>query len=146
MKRQARLFNLPAAVPPAAKMIAKCLGVVLGALHLATAASAEDLTIYLPQNASISRKTVQYRCDAKAAKIGLPSGSFSAEYINAGGNSLVVVPISGNPLIFSNVMSGSGARYAALQYIWWEAKGSVTVYSDSLAGKLQSVCNPLQSK
>jgi membrane-bound inhibitor of C-type lysozyme len=108
-------------------------------------ASPEDITIHLPPSASVSRKTVQYQCDAQGPTIGVPTGTFSVEYVNAGGNSLVVVPISGKPLIFANVISASGARYAAQQYIWWEAKGTVTLYSDDLSGKLQSACRPAQS-
>lgn len=146
MKNQARTVYLRVAVPPAPKKMLKHLGVVLMVTGLAVAASAEDITIHLLQNASTLRKTVQYLCDAEAAKIGLPSGPFSVEYINGGGNSLVVVPVSGNSLIFVNVTSGSGARYAAQQFIWWEAKGTVTVYSDALTGKLQSACRPVQAK
>jgi membrane-bound inhibitor of C-type lysozyme len=101
---------------------------------------ATDLLIHQPANATFSRKSVQYSCDASGAKIGVPSGSFPVEYINGGGNSLVVVPIGGHSLIFSNVFSGSGARYVAQQYTWWEAGGGVTLYSDSLAGKMQSTC------
>lgn len=110
------------------------------ALLTPAALSATDLLIHLPADASITRKSVQYQCDANGPKIGVPEGSFTVEYINGGGNSLVVVPISGNSLIFSNVMAGSGARYMAQQYTWWEAGGSVTLYSDSLARKTHSSC------
>lgn len=120
--------------------------IVLGVLSLTNVASAEDITIHLAQNATVSRKTVHYRCDGEAAKIGLPSRPFPVEYINGGGNSLAVVPIDGNAIVFSNVISASGARYAAQQMIWWDAKDSVTVYADSLNGKLQSACNPVPSK
>jgi hypothetical protein len=78
---------------------------------------------------------------AMAAGIGLPAGAFPVEYINGAGNSLVIVPVHETSLIFANVSSGSGARYAAGQYIWWEAGGAVTFYSDSLAGKTQSACH-----
>jgi membrane-bound inhibitor of C-type lysozyme len=107
----------------------------------ASMASANDLTIHLPDNSSVSRQTVQYRCDAKGSDIGVPSGPFAVEYINAGGNSLVVVPISGKGLIFSSVISGSGVRYTARQYTWWDAKGSVTLSADSMNGKVQSSCS-----
>jgi membrane-bound inhibitor of C-type lysozyme len=117
--------------------------ITLAALGCSTAlAGATDLTIHLSGSQPVSRKVVQYQCDAKAAAIGLPATAFPVEYINGGGNSLAVVPVHGNSLIFANVMSGSGARYAAGQYIWWEAGGSVTLYSDSIAGKMQSACHP----
>jgi membrane-bound inhibitor of C-type lysozyme len=106
-------------------------------------ASPTDLKIHLPDLVPVSRTNVAYQCDANGAKIGLPSGRFEAEYINGGGNSLVVVPIAGNFLIFSSVSSASGARYVTQQYTWWEAKGSVTLYSDSLTGKLQTSCRAM---
>jgi membrane-bound inhibitor of C-type lysozyme len=100
-----------------------------------------DLSINLPGSTPVSRETLSYTCDSEGAKIGLPSGKFDVEYINGGGNSLVVVPVSGNHLIFANVSSASGARYRAQQYTWWEAQGAVTLYSDSLNGKLSSACS-----
>lgn len=107
---------------------------------LASTAWAADLVIPLPETADISRKTVQYQCDAAGSKLGLPAGAFKVDYINGGGNGLAVVPISGKPMIFVTVLSGSGARYAAQQYIWWEAHNQVTV--SSLQGQRKSVCTP----
>jgi membrane-bound inhibitor of C-type lysozyme len=120
----------------------------LAALGLASslALSATDLTIRLSNSPEITRKTVLYTCDAAGKEIGVPSVPFSVEYINGGGNSLVVVPISGNSLIFSNVTSASGARYTAQQYTWWDARGGATLYSDSLAGKTQSACHQVAPK
>jgi membrane-bound inhibitor of C-type lysozyme len=65
--------------------------------------------------------------------------------VNGAGNSLVIVPIEGSSIIFANVMSGSGARYAAAQYIWWDAQGAVNFYSDSLSGKMQSTCRRMNA-
>ena len=104
-------------------------------------ASANDLTIHLPDNPPVSRQTVEYQCDAKGSDIGVPSGRFAVEYINVGGNSLAVVPISGKGLIFSSVISADGVRYTARQYTWWDARGSVTLSADSLNGKVQSSCS-----
>jgi membrane-bound inhibitor of C-type lysozyme len=103
--------------------------------------SATDFVIHLPDTPPVSRQSVTYQCDATGLAIGVPSRAFTVEYINAGGNSLAIVPISGNSLIFSNVASASGARYVAQQYTWWEAKGGATLYSDSLNGKSQSSCH-----
>jgi membrane-bound inhibitor of C-type lysozyme len=115
-------------------------------LGWSTLAGATDLTIHLSGTQPISRKTVQYQCDGQAAATGLPATAFSVEYINGGGNSLVIVPVNGASLIFTNVTSASGARYAAGQYIWWDAAGSVNFYSDSLAGKSQSACHRVGAK
>jgi membrane-bound inhibitor of C-type lysozyme len=119
---------------------------IAAALGWSTLAGATDLTIHLSGSQPISRKTVQYQCDGQAAASGLPATAFQVEYLNGGGNSLVIVPVQGASLIFSNVTSASGARYAAGQYIWWDAAGSVNFYSDSLAGKSQSACHRVNTK
>ena len=92
-------------------------------------AVAADLTIPLSGGEQVTRKIVTYTCEASAVQMGLPPGPLKVEYINAGGNSLAVVPISGKTFIFVNVLSASGARYVAQQYTWWEAKGAVTISS-----------------
>jgi membrane-bound inhibitor of C-type lysozyme len=115
-------------------------------LGWSTLAGATDLTIHLSGTQPISRKTVQYQCGGQAAATGLPATAFSVEYINGGGNGLVIVPVHGASLIFTNVTSASGARYAAGQYVWWDAAGSVNFYSDSLAGKSQSACHRIDAK
>jgi membrane-bound inhibitor of C-type lysozyme len=125
------------------RCIMRLLKSVLFAAALACgtqAAQATDLTIHLAGTENLTHKTVQYSCDAAGEKIGVPAGSFTVEYINGGGNSLVVVPIAGNSLIFTNVISGSGARYTARDLTWWEGHGEVTLYTDSLSGKSKSTC------
>jgi membrane-bound inhibitor of C-type lysozyme len=119
---------------------------IVAVLGWSTLAGATDLTIHLSGSQSIYRKRVQYQCDAQAAATGLPATAFQVEYINGGGNSLVIVPVHGSSLIFTNVTSASGARYAAGQYIGWDAAGSVNFYSDSLAGKSQSACHRADAK
>lgn len=69
--------------------------VLLAFASAAIPALAADLTIPLPGNADMKKKTVKYRCDPSGTKLGLPADVFPVEYINGGGNSLVVVPISG---------------------------------------------------
>jgi membrane-bound inhibitor of C-type lysozyme len=112
----------------------------------AAAAWASDLTIHLPGDAAMQRNTVSYRCDGNGRKLGMPAGPFSVEYINGGGNSLVVVPVAGKGLIFANVAAGSGARYVAQQWTWWEAGGAVTLSSDTMGGKAQTTCRPVKSQ
>ena len=116
-----------------------------GVLACNALAEASDLTIHLIGSQPITRNTVTYRCDAQGVKMGLPAGAFSVEYVNGAGNSLALVPVGGNSLIFANVVSGSGARYAAGQYIWWDAGGRRTTFSsDSLDGKMSSECHRVQ--
>jgi membrane-bound inhibitor of C-type lysozyme len=124
----------------------KCV-VAIGILFAGTFAGATDVTLHLKGSQPVSRKTVQYECDAEGAKMGLPPGPFSVEYLNGAGNSLAVLPVNGESLVFANIFSGSGARYAAKQYIWWDAAGrSVSFSSDSLAGKMRSECHRIRSK
>jgi membrane-bound inhibitor of C-type lysozyme len=127
-------------------MQAKWKLIMLAALGVSAMAGATELTIHLNGSQPLSRKTVQYECDAQGAAMGLPAGAFPVEYINGSGNSLVIVPVHEMSLVFANVTSGSGARYAAGQYIWWDAAGGVNFYSDSLAGKMQSACHRVNAK
>lgn len=113
----------------------------LGALNAAPI----DLVIPLAGSGTIERHTAKFQCDAHAATLGLPTGVFQVEYLNGNGNSLAVLPVNGHSLIFSNVISGSGARYAASQYIWWDAgTRGVHLYSDSLSGKEQTSCQQVK--
>lgn len=129
------------------KTIWKQSAIAMAILSVGAFAAATDVTIHLNGSQAISRSTVQYQCDAQGAKMGLPAGRFSVEYLNGAGNSLAILPVDGTSLIFANIVSGSGARYAAKQYIWWEAAGrSVSLSSDSLAGKMRSECHRVDSK
>jgi len=122
-------------------MSVKFVSVGLGVLLYAATGLASDVAIHLEGMAPVTRQLIQYQCDAEATKLGLPKGPFPVEYINGGGNSLAVLPISGKTLIFANVLSASGARYVAQQYTWWEAAGrTVSLRSESLAGTLESNC------
>jgi membrane-bound inhibitor of C-type lysozyme len=114
-------------------------------LSCCAAAGATDLTIHLSSSQAITRNTIKVQCDAQGSKMGLPAGVFSVEYLNGAGNSLAIVPVGGSSLIFANVFAGSGARYAAKEFIWWDAAGrGITFSSDSLAGKMSSTCHRVE--
>ncbi len=55
-------------------------------------------------------RTVHYRCDADR--------TLTVRYLNGTDNSAAILRISGNPLLFVNVISASGVRYVAGQYEW----------------------------
>lgn len=111
------------------------------ALILPASLPAADLNIRLAGSPEVKRKSVTYECDGKGVKLGLPPRPFPVEYVNVSGNSLAILPVFGETLIFAGVSSGSGARYAAQDLIWWEAAGrSITLTSDSLRGKIASSC------
>jgi membrane-bound inhibitor of C-type lysozyme len=117
---------------------------LIGGAH---SALADDLVIHLADKSSVTRKVATYECDAAGVNMGLPAGHFTVEYINGGGNSLAILPISNKSMIFTSVISASGARYAAREYIWWEAAGrSITLSSGSLAGKQETTCQRISIK
>jgi membrane-bound inhibitor of C-type lysozyme len=129
------------------KALSRNIAIALAVLAGTEFAAATDVTIRLKGSEPVSRTTIRYQCDAQGAKMGLPDGPFSVEYLNGAGNSLAILPVKGKSLIFSNVISGSGARYAAAEFIWWDAAGrAVTFSSDSLAGKMESACHRLAAK
>ncbi len=95
------------------------------ALILAPAlAVAEPLTIDLPGVAA--RETVTYSCNGDR--------TVSAEYVNIGSNSLVVLAVGDQTLLMVNVLAASGARYAGQQYIWW-TKGDTADFYDLTKGE-----------
>lgn len=117
----------------------------VGVVSCSALAGASDLAIHLNGSEAVSRNTVKFQCDATGVKMGLPAGVFSVEYLNGAGNHLAVVPVGGNSLIFANVVSGSGARYAAQQFVWWDAGGRGTTFSsEGLGEKMSSECHRVQ--
>lgn len=98
------------------------LRAILPVLLLSFSASAmsAEVTVRLPGADCVQRKVVTYRCEG--------FGALEVEYINAGGNALAVVPVEGRTLIFANVISASGARYAAGRYVWWTKGDRADLY------------------
>ncbi len=116
------------------------LGLIFGCMLMA---QTSDLTIRLKGVGPIVRRTAQYSCDATGMKLGLPKGTFPVEYINAGESSLALLPIHNQTMIFANVTAGSGARYVAQGYQWWEAAGrSITLRQEFGPSPMESVCQP----
>jgi membrane-bound inhibitor of C-type lysozyme len=50
------------------------------------------------------------------------------------GQSFALVPVKGQPLLFVNTMSGSGAKYQAGSYTWW-TKGPRADLYDGMNGE-----------
>ena len=115
-------------------------------LGMAAACPAEDLTVSLP-GVEITRIQATFDCGAEGVALGLPRGPFTVEYLNAGDNHLAVLPVNGKKLVFANVMSASGARYAAGRYIWWDAGGrGVTLYATGIDGHPKADCRTVKKK
>lgn len=55
-------------------------------------------------------ESVDYQCEN--------GKSLNVQYLNNDINNIALINLDNNVIIFSNVVSGSGVRYAAQQYIW----------------------------
>lgn len=90
-------------------------------------AASPDVLV-LPGDATLDARSVDYTCD--------DGRTFSVQYLNKGDNHLAVVPVSDRAsLVFSNVLSASGAKYAAGQYVWWTKGEEATLYKDWKGGE-----------
>lgn len=127
------------------KQTCKSVLVAIAFSLAALGASGTEVVIPITGSDPMERHDVKFQCDEHAAGIGLPTGVFPVQYINGNGNSLAVLPINKRSLIFSNVLSASGSRYAAGVFIWWDAGNrGVHLYSDSLSGKNQTSCHQVK--
>lgn len=88
-------------------------------------ASASTVTLELPGDAPVERNAVTYKCGDQSMK---------AEYINTAGNSLAVLGLADETIVTVNVLSGSGAKYAGQQYVWW-TKGDTADLYDLMKGE-----------
>ena len=81
------------------------------------------------------RNEAHYSCDDGKER--------AVTYVNGDTNSLAVVPVEGKERIFVNVISGSGARYASGQYIWWTKGPEATLYDEMRGedGKPLAICH-----
>ena len=95
---------------------------LLAALALfALSGSALATTITLDLPGSEPAETIKATYDCQGKKV-------SATYINAGSNSFAVLDLGGEVVVTVNVLSGSGARYAGQQYIWWTKGNEADLY------------------
>lgn len=99
---------------------------ILISLSLAAPALAAEplmqVVIPLPGNAQQDVKT--YHCDGIEEPL-------TVQYVNAAPTFLAFVPIEGQKLIFVNVISASGAKYASGQYVWWTKGASADLYDET---------------
>jgi membrane-bound inhibitor of C-type lysozyme len=91
----------------------------MGMLVTASPAFATTVAIELPGSEAAKTQPVAYDCGDER---------IAATYINAGANALAVLKIGAATVVFTNVLSGSGARYAGQQYIWWTKGDEADLY------------------
>ena len=89
------------------------IGVALGVVMTCGAAHAQlALTLPLPSDATVT--VARYQCD--------DGRDLAVSYVEAGANSLAIIPLEGEEVVFVNVVAASGARYVSGMWEWW-AKG-----------------------
>ena len=91
-----------------------------------TQAVETSIELELGTDSDFERREILYDCSA-----GEP---FSVTYINAAPNFLALVPIADEPElhVFASVISASGARYAAGQWVWWTKGADASLYDITL--------------
>lgn len=82
-------------------------------------AMAADIAIPLPDGTQVDTSEIRYDCGDRVLTV---------TYINADSVSLAVTRIDGRMLVASNVISGSGARYAGSHYVWWSKGDTADLY------------------
>lgn len=92
----------------------------LALLAMPVAALADNIVIPLPGGAKPETIKANYDCGA--------FGPVMVSYINAPPVALATLSFKGQFLVLSNVLSGSGARYAGGQYIWWSKGRGADLY------------------
>ena len=97
------------------RLAVSCLGVIIAP----AAALGAEIKFEVPDAREVHTVKAAYACGEKRV---------TAEYINAGSTSLVLLNFDGLFVVASNVLSGSGARYAGRQYIWWTKGDHADLY------------------
>ena len=106
---------------------------ILFATALAGAASPAlavdtSMQLVLELEGNAQRDVITYQCEDRDEPL-------TVSYINAHPIFLALVPVDDGEgdvedLIFVNVISGSGARYASGQYVWWTQGNEGALYDE----------------
>ena len=125
-------------VSTAAQGRALALGLALAAIGAVPAFAQDGEPLTLDLAGPAERTTVTYLCrDAEEAE----PVEMAVEYINLPSNSLAILPVDGRQTLFVDVMSGSGAKYAAGAMVWWTKGRRGDLYSEMRSDPSQTtVC------
>ena len=86
------------------------IGAGLGLLMTCGVAHAQlALTLPLPSDATVT--AARYQCD--------DGRDLAVRYVDAGANSLAIIPLEGEEMVFVSVVAASGARYVSGMWEWW---------------------------
>lgn len=78
-----------------------------------------EIKIEVPGVDKVDTQQVTYKCG---------SGGLDVTYINAGPVSLATFTLEEQFIVATTVLSGSGAKYAGSQYIWWTKGENADLY------------------
>ncbi|WP_116653246.1 MliC family protein [Pelagibacterium sediminicola] len=95
----------------------------LGLFAFPAPAVETSMQLVLTLEGNAQRDVMVYRCEGSDEPL-------TVEYVNAHPIFLAIVPVEGERLIFVNVISGSGARYASGQYVWWTRGVEAQLYDE----------------
>lgn len=95
----------------------------LGFLAFPAPAVETSMQLVLTLEGNAQRDVMTYQCEGSDELL-------TVEYVNAHPIFLAIVPVEGERLIFVNVISGSGARYASGQYVWWTRGVEAQLYDE----------------
>lgn len=85
---------------------------MLGGLDVSSA-------VILNFGGNFEQKVVQYNCSQPEP--------LTVKYVNAAPNYLAFLTVADRTLVFVTVLSGSGAKYAAGEYEWWNKGTEATL-------------------
>lgn len=78
------------------------------------------IQITLAHQGDAEKRAIAYECDTL--------DPVTVDYINAAPNFLAIMPIEGQTLILTAVISASGVRYASGKWEWWTSGPEASLY------------------
>ncbi|WEK05327.1 MAG: MliC family protein [Candidatus Devosia phytovorans] len=115
--------------------MSRILLAVAASLLLASAASAAQTSVQitLAAGSDFQRHVMTYDCGAETP--------LTVTYINAAPNFLALVPLADEPeeLLFSSILSASGARYASGKWQWWTQGSEASLFDTTLGEDAEPV-------
>lgn len=94
------------------------------------------IVLTLGTDGDAEKRLVRYECEGFEP--------FAVEYVNAAPNFLALVPVEGETLVFSAVLSASGARYAAAHWEWWTSGPEASLRDLTLGPDAEPVATCLE--
>lgn len=104
------------------RLVASAL--VLLSLSVPALAMEPAMQVVIPLAANAQQDVKTYHCEGIEEPL-------TVQYLNADPTYLAFVPVDGQKLLFVNVVSASGARYASGQYVWWTKGASADLYDET---------------